>query len=99
MYWHWPSKQSGEGRDIPGLFSFLETTMKNPSADAVFKPKPSKQETKADMTTRIARQILDAETTWRDTKTGKLRQARMAKEATEPTIVPKKSKAKSGART
>lgn len=72
--------------------------MKNPQADALFRPKPSKQEAKADVTARIARQIMDAETSRRDTKTERLRQARLAKEASQPTIVPTKSKPKSGAR-
>lgn len=73
--------------------------MKNPEASVVFQPKPSKQETKADVTTRTARQILDAETARRDTKTERLRQARLAMEVAEPTIAPKKSKRKSGTRT
>lgn len=49
--------------------------------NAVFQPKPSKQEAKADVTTRIAREIIDSEATARETKTERLRAARLAKEA------------------
>ncbi len=43
--------------------------------------KPSKQEAKADATTRAAREILDGEIARREAKTERLRLARLAKEA------------------
>ena len=49
--------------------------------NSVFQPKPSKQETKADITTRTARQIMDSETAAREAKTERLRAARLAQEA------------------
>jgi hypothetical protein len=51
---------------------------------AVFQPRPSKLETKADVTTKIARQILDDETAKREAKTERLRLARLAQEPLEP---------------
>lgn len=48
--------------------------------NAVFQPKASRQEAKADVTTRIAREILDAEASRREAKTEKLRQARLLRE-------------------
>lgn len=48
---------------------------------AVFKSKPSKQEAKADITTRAAQQIIDGEALARLAKTDRLRAARMAQEA------------------
>ena len=50
--------------------------------NAVFRPKSSKQEAKADITTRVARDIIDGEATARDAKTERLRAARLAREAT-----------------
>ncbi|MFU0505768.1 hypothetical protein [Pseudaminobacter sp. NGMCC 1.201702] len=51
---------------------------------AVFQPRPSKLESKADLTTKIARQILDDETAKREAKTERLRLARLAQEPLEP---------------
>ncbi len=48
---------------------------------AVFQAKPSRQEAKADVTSRIAREIIDSEATARESKTERLRAARLAKEA------------------
>lgn len=45
---------------------------------AVFKSKPSKQEAKADITTRAAQQIIDSEAAARLAKTERLRAARIA---------------------
>jgi hypothetical protein len=63
---------------------------------ALFKPKPSKSESKADTTTNIARAILDDEATRREVKTAKLRAARLAMEeqqaAEEPVKKPAKAK-------
>lgn len=49
--------------------------------NAVFQPKPSKQEAKADATTRLVRSIIDGEVSARETKTERLRAARLAQEA------------------
>lgn len=46
----------------------------------LFKPRPSKAETKADITDHAARAITDAEIERREAKTAKLRQARLEKE-------------------
>ncbi|WP_421927837.1 hypothetical protein [Neoaquamicrobium sediminum] len=48
--------------------------------NTVFQPKPSKQETKADVTTKAARAIIDHEATAREAKTERLRAARLAQE-------------------
>jgi len=50
--------------------------------NAVFQPKPSKQEAKADATTRLVRAIIDNEASAREAKTERLRAARLAHEAT-----------------
>lgn len=50
---------------------------------AVFKPKPSRSESRADVTDHAARTIIAAETERRDAKTAKLRQARLEREARE----------------
>lgn len=60
--------------------------------NSVFQPKSSKQEAKADTTTRIAREILDAEAAKREAKTEKLRQARLLREAAEAEDAPKRAK-------
>jgi hypothetical protein len=49
--------------------------------NSVFRPKPTRQETKADVTTRVARDIMDKESAARDAKTERLRTARLAREA------------------
>ena len=61
--------------------------------NAVFQPKPSKQEAKADATTRLARRIVDGEAAAREAKTDRLRQARLDKQNAEP-AAPVKAKAK-----
>ncbi len=48
--------------------------------NAVFQPKPSKQESKADVTTKTARAIIDHELSAREAKTERLRAARLAQE-------------------
>lgn len=61
--------------------------------NTVFQPKPSKQETKADATTRAAREILDSEASARESKTERLRQARLTEEAkAKPVEAPVKKK-------
>jgi hypothetical protein len=47
----------------------------------LFRPKPSRAESKADITNRTARGIIGAEEQKRDAKTARLRQARLEKEA------------------
>lgn len=49
--------------------------------NAVFQPKSSKQEAKADVTTRIAREILDGEASVREAKSERLRAERLEREA------------------
>lgn len=49
--------------------------------DTLFRPNPSKAETKADITDRVAREIIEAETNRRQALTEKLRAARLAQEA------------------
>ena len=62
---------------------------------AVFQARPSKQEAKADVTSRIAREIIDSEATARESKTERLRAARLAKEAAaKPTPEPRKTRRK-----
>lgn len=60
--------------------------------NAVFQPKPSKQEAKADATTRLVRQIIDSEKSAREAKTERLRAARLAQEPTAKAV--KKARAK-----
>lgn len=49
--------------------------------DNLFRPVPSRTETKADITNRVAREIIKAETDRRHAKTELLRAARLAQEA------------------
>ncbi len=50
--------------------------------NTVFQPKSSKQEAKADVTTRVSREIMDSETAAREAKTERLRAARLVLKAT-----------------
>ncbi|MBL8577044.1 MAG: hypothetical protein JNK47_07450 [Mesorhizobium sp.] len=50
-------------------------------AKRIFAPAPSKQDSKANTTTSVARSILDAETKQREAKTARLRELRLKKEA------------------
>jgi len=63
---------------------------------AVFQARPSKQETKADVTSRIAREIIDKEAAARESKTERLRAARLAQEeaAAQPAPAPRKPRRK-----
>jgi hypothetical protein len=56
--------------------------MDEATINAVFQLKPSRQETKADATTRAAREIIDSEAIAREAKTERLRAARLAQETT-----------------
>ncbi|MDZ5699519.1 hypothetical protein [Chelativorans sp. M5D2P16] len=53
--------------------------------DNLFKPKPSKAETKADITDHTARAIIGDEAARREAKTARLRQARLENEAKSST--------------
>lgn len=64
--------------------------MKSLPDTGLFKPAPSRTEAKTDMTTRVARQILDLEATARAAKTERLRAARLAQESAAPVAPPKK---------
>jgi hypothetical protein len=84
----------------PGLllFSSRETDRMNSviTRSKLFGAKASRAETKADITDRTARGIIDAEAEKRRTKTARLRQARLEREArqvSEETAEPRRSKA------
>jgi hypothetical protein len=62
-------------------------------AEAAFKPKPTVRESKGDATTQAARDIMDKETAERESKTQRLKLARLAKEAAEPVALPKPKRA------
>ncbi|HET7716460.1 MAG TPA: hypothetical protein VFK86_12625 [Bauldia sp.] len=53
--------------------------------------KPSRLESRADNTTRVARMIVESESANRDAKTERLRLARLAREAEESASAPAKS--------
>jgi len=65
--------------------------------DNVFRPVPSRTEAKADITDRVAREIIQAETNRRQTLTEKLKAERLAQEAiaaeTGPAAKPRGKKA------
>jgi hypothetical protein len=62
----------------------------------IFKPTPSRMETKSDATTRVAREIIDREAAARSAKTERLRAARLARGAMEaPVATTKKARQKS----
>ncbi|MDQ0510705.1 hypothetical protein [Ancylobacter amanitiformis] len=50
-----------------------------------FKPRPTPSETKADSISRVAMGMVEQETVRRDAKTARLREARLAKEASDAT--------------
>ncbi|WP_246506713.1 hypothetical protein [Mesorhizobium silamurunense] len=64
--------------------------MKRIPEPGLFKPNPSRTEAKGDMTSRVARQIVDLEAAARIAKTERLRAARLAQEAEVPAAAPKK---------
>lgn len=67
--------------------------MNQAAIDAVFRPKLNKQEAKADEITRNVRAIMNAEAAKRDTKTERLRAARLARDAQMPVAPTKKMRA------
>jgi hypothetical protein len=54
--------------------------------DGIFKPTPSRIEAKGDVTTTMARKIVEGEIAARVAKTERLRTARLARDATENVI-------------
>jgi hypothetical protein len=54
---------------------------KNIEARGVFAPNPSRQDSKANTTSSVARSILEAEVKQREAKTARLRELRLKKEA------------------
>ena len=61
---------------------------RNIDEQRLFKPKPSKAETKADITDHAARTITDEQASRREAKTARLRQARLENEAKLATLAP-----------
>ncbi len=55
--------------------------------DSLFRPAAVKPKTKNDITDNAAREILKAETDARESKSAKLREARLAMEAERPPVV------------
>jgi hypothetical protein len=70
-------------RIFPGAVANTEMIMKTIGTLGAFMPSKSKSETKADVTSQAAKNIIDAEVAKRDAKTARLREARMAREALE----------------
>ncbi|WP_163271287.1 hypothetical protein [Chelativorans alearense] len=62
--------------------------------DTLFRPTRPNAATKADITDRTARAIIDAEAARREAKTERLRQARLEMEAQQPKPAPAKAKAR-----
>jgi len=56
-----------------------------PLPEGIFKPRPTAIETRQDATTKAARTIIDNEDAARAEKTERLKQARLAKEASDTT--------------
>ncbi|MGS1096339.1 hypothetical protein ACVCNR_17405 (plasmid) [Aquamicrobium terrae] len=55
--------------------------MDHDAVNAVFVPKLTRMETKADISARVAREIMDTEVARRNAKTARLRAARLEREA------------------
>jgi hypothetical protein len=64
----------------------------------VFRPKPSRAETKSDITNNTARAIIEAEADGREAKTARLRKARFAMEASRPAVTPAKPRPKAASK-
>jgi hypothetical protein len=67
--------------------------LRQPIETGIFKPKASQSETKNDVTTRAARDIIHKEAAARIEKTARLRAARQAKEITDEPLPPVKKPA------
>jgi hypothetical protein len=74
--------------------------MTDDAAAEIFKAKPTRLEAKGDATTRVAREMIDAEANHREAKTARLRAERLAREAAEIAAppAPKKAPRKKAAR-
>ena len=72
--------------------------MKTMPEPGLFKPTPSRTDTKSDTTSRLARQIMDSEAAARIAKTERLRALRLAQEAATPVAAPKKAAGKRAAK-
>ena len=59
----------------------------------LFRPTPSRAQSKADLTNSTARAIIKAEVDEREAKTNRLRQARLEMEARQPAPAPAKARA------
>ncbi len=68
--------------------------MRHRSAEAAFKPKLSRIESRQDATTRAAWTIIATESAAVDAKTERLRAARLAQEANAPPVLPKAKRAR-----
>ncbi len=62
--------------------------MAKTEARGIFGPPPSRQDSKANTTTSVARAILDTEVREREAKTARLREMRLKKEAAEAASAP-----------
>jgi len=62
--------------------------------DNLFQPPPSKFEAKSDATTRVAKAMIEQEAASREAKTARLREARLAMEASQPEPAPAKPRAR-----
>lgn len=58
----------------------------------LFKPTPTRPETKADITNHVARTIIGAESERREAKTARLRLARLQAAAKEPSVAASKQR-------
>ncbi len=68
--------------------------MASANHDGIFKPNLTKTERKAETVSRIARSMIDQEVAKRDAKTARLREARMAMEASAPAAPARKVSAR-----
>jgi hypothetical protein len=66
--------------------------------DNLFRPAPSRAETKSEITTRTAKAMIDADVNSREAKTARLRKARLAMEASQPEPEPAKPRRKAAAK-
>lgn len=64
--------------------------MKNPIEVGVFKPSPSRNESKSDNTNKVARQIIASDAAATTAKTMRLRAERLARDVAESTAFPAK---------
>ena len=80
---------------MPGLFSYARriNDMKATVPEGIFKPSASRAEAKNDTTTKVAWGIIETESSQREAKTKRLREARLAMEA-EAALNPPPPKAK-----